>query len=104
MLLSADYTDPGAIETFTPGGRLLWRYAPSGSHALNQPSLALPLPNGDILANDDLNDRVIVVDPRTDQIVWQYGHTHIPGRQAGYLAQPDGVDLAAPYNLMNRFP
>ena len=43
--------------------------------ALNQPSLALPLPNGDILANDDKNDRVIVVDPRTNKIVWQYGHT-----------------------------
>jgi hypothetical protein len=104
VLLSADYTDPGAIETFTRGGRLLWRYAPSGSRALNQPSLALPLPNGDILANDDLNDRVIVVDPRTDRIVWQYGHAHIPGHQPGFLARPDGVDLAPPYSLMNRFP
>ena len=102
VLLSADYTAPGAIETFTLDGGLLWRYAPSGRQALNQPSLALPLPNGDILANDDLNDRVIVIDPRTDRIVWQYGHTYIPGRQAGYLAQPDGVDLAAPYNLMRR--
>ena len=102
VLLSADYTDPGAIETFTPGGRLLWRYAPSGSQALNQPSLALPLPNGDILANDDLNDRVIVVNPRTDRIVWQYGHTHIPGHQPGYLSRPDGVDLASPYSLIDR--
>ena len=104
VLLSADYTNPGAIETFTPSGRLLWRYAPSGSDALNQPSLALPLPNGDVLANDDFNDRVIVVDPRTDRIVWQYGHTHISGHQAGYLAKPDGVDLSSPYSLMNRFP
>ena len=104
VLLSADYSNPGAIETFTLGGRLLWRYAPSGSQALDQPSLALPLPNGDVLASDDFNDRVVVVDPRTDQIVWQYGHTHIPGRQAGYLARPDGVDLATPYGLMGRFP
>jgi DNA-binding beta-propeller fold protein YncE len=104
VLLSADYTNPGAIETFTPGGRLLWRYAPSGPHALNQPSLALPLPNGDILANDDRNDRVIVVDPHTDRIVWQYGHTHIAGRGPGYLAEPDGVDLAPPHNLMHHFP
>lgn len=103
VLLSADYTNPGAIETFTPGGKLLWRYAPSGGGALNQPSLALPLPNGDVLANDDYNHRVIVIDPRTNRIVWQYGHTHVPGRQPGYLAKPDGVDLAAPYSLMDRF-
>jgi outer membrane protein assembly factor BamB len=103
VLLSVDYSNPGAIETFTPTGRLLWRYAPPGSQALNQPSLALPLPNGDILANDDLNDRVIVVDPHTDRIVWQYGHTYVPGRRPGYLAKPDGVDLAPPYNLMKHF-
>ncbi len=103
VLLSADYANPGAIEMFTPGGRLLWRYAPSGRRALDQPSLALPLPNGDVLANDDHNDRVIVIDPHTNRIVWQYGHTHIPGRRPGYLATPDGVDLAAPYSLMNRF-
>lgn len=103
VLLSVDYTNPGAIETFTPGGRLLWRYAPSGQQALDQPSLALPLPNGDILANDDYNDRVIVVDPRTNRIVWQYGHTHIPGHGPGYLAKPDGVDLAPPYSLIDHF-
>lgn len=103
VLLSADYTDPGAIETFTPGGRLLWRFAPSGRNALNSPSLAMPLPNGDILANDDHNNRVIVIDPRTNEIVWQYGHTHRAGRALGYLSDPDGVDLAPPYNLLGRF-
>ncbi len=101
-LLSADYTSPGAIETFTPHGRLLWRYAPSGRTALDHPSLAMPLPNGDILANDDRNDRVIVIDPRTNRIVWQYGHTHVAGRGPGYLANPDGLDLAPPYNLTAR--
>jgi DNA-binding beta-propeller fold protein YncE len=103
VLLSADYTDPGAIETFTPTGQLLWRFAPSGPRALNSPSLAMPLPNGDVLANDDHNDRVIVIDPRTNRIVWQYGHTHVAGRQAGYLATPDGVDLAPPHNLLAGF-
>jgi DNA-binding beta-propeller fold protein YncE len=103
VLLTAAYTNPGAIETFTPRGRLLWRYAPSGARALNQPSLALPLPNGEILANDDYNHRVIVIDPRTNRIVWQYGHTHIPGRGPGYLDKPDGVDLAPPYSLISRF-
>jgi hypothetical protein len=103
VFLSVDYTDPGAIETFTTTGRLLWRYEPTGADTLDQPSLALPLPNGDVLANDDKNDRVIVVDPHTNRIVWQYGHTHQPGSQPGYLANPDGVDLAPPYSLTMRF-
>jgi DNA-binding beta-propeller fold protein YncE len=103
VFLSVDYTDPGAIETFTATGRLLWRYEPTGAKALDQPSLALPLPNGDVLANDDKNDRVIVIDPHTNKIVWQYGHTHQPGSQPGYLANPDGVDLAPPYSLTMRF-
>jgi DNA-binding beta-propeller fold protein YncE len=103
VFLSVDYTSPGAIETFTTTGRLLWRYEPAGAGALDHPSLALPLPNGDVLANDDRNDRVIVVDPHTNKIVWQYGHTHQPGSQPGYLANPDGVDLAPPYSLTMRF-
>jgi hypothetical protein len=103
LFLSADYTDPGALETFTSDGRLVWRYAPQGAQALNQPSLALPLPNGDVLANDDKNHRVIVVDPRTNRIVWQYGHTHVPGVGEGFLSNPDGVDLAHPYSLAARF-
>jgi DNA-binding beta-propeller fold protein YncE len=103
LFLSADYTNPGAIETFTAQGALQWRYAPSGAQALNQPSLALPLPNGDILANDDKNQRVIVIDPRTNRIVWQYGHTGVPGAGEGFLSNPDGVDLAPPFSLAARF-
>src|SRR5271166_3792841 len=103
LFLSADYTDPGALETFTTSGQLRWRYEPSGAAALDQPSLALPLPNGDVLANDDKNDRVIVVDPHTNRIVWQYGHTHTPGSREGFLSNPDGVDLAPPYSLARRF-
>jgi outer membrane protein assembly factor BamB len=103
LFLSVDYTRPGAIETFTSSGELRWRYEPGGADALAEPSLALPLPNGDILANDDKNDRVIVVDPRTNKIVWQYGHTGLPGSGPGYLSNPDGVDLAPPYSLAARF-
>jgi hypothetical protein len=103
VFLTADYTDPGALESFTANGRLRWRYKPRGAAALDHPSLALPLPNGDILANDDQNDRVIVVEPRTNKIVWQYGHMHIPGSGEGFLSNPDGVDLAPPYSLTQRF-
>jgi hypothetical protein len=104
VFLSVDYTSPGAIETFDSKGHLLWRFAPKGANALDHPSLAIPLPNGDILANDDYNDRVIVVDPQTNKIVWQYGHTGQPGSKPGFLNIPDGVDLAPPNQLLSGFP
>jgi hypothetical protein len=104
VYLSVDYARPGAIIEFDARGHVLWRFSPHGPDALNHPSLALPLPNGDVIANDDYNDRVIVVDPRTNQIVWQYGHTGVPGTAPGYLKNPDGVDLAPPYSLSDRFP
>ncbi len=104
VYLSVDYARPGAIETFDAKGHVLWRFSPRGADALNHPSLALPLPNGDILANDDYNDRVIVVDPRANRIVWQYGHTGMAGRTPGYLNIPDGVDVVRPYALVDRFP
>jgi len=97
--LTVDYSLPGQVVVFNQAGQTLWRYAPTGSNRLNHPSLALPLPNGDILLNDDLNDRVIVVDPQTNTVVWQYGHTGVRGIAAGYLNIPDGVDLVPPYSF-----
>jgi N-acetylneuraminic acid mutarotase len=93
--LTVDYSDPGQVVEFTSTGHLLWRMA-----GFNQPSLALPLPNGDILLNDDFNHRVCVVDPATNRIVWQYGHTGKSGSAPGYLNDPDGVDLVPPDSLL----
>lgn len=98
--LTVDYSSPGQIVIFDHTGKVFWQYAPSGNNALDKPSLALPLPNGDVLANDDANHRVIVVDPRTDRVVWQYGHTHVAGSDPGYLNNPDGVDLYPPHSLL----
>lgn len=100
VLLTAAYTSPGVIEEFNQSGSLVWRFKPSGAQTLNHPSIAIPLPNGDVLATDDRNDRVIVVDPKTNKIVWQFGHTGVHGTQLGYLDEPDGVDLAPPYSLL----
>jgi hypothetical protein len=83
------------VVEFTASGRRLWRFG-----GLSHPSLALPLPNGDVLVNDDYNDRVIVIDPVTNRIVWQYGHTGHPGTGAGFLNDPDGVDLTPPDSLL----
>ena len=99
VYLTADYSNPGQVVEFDRQGHLLWRFAPAGGQALNQPSLALPLPNGDVICNDDYNHRVIVIDPRTDRIVWQYGHTGQAGTAPGYLDTPDGLDLQPPSSL-----
>ena len=100
--LTADYSKPGQLVIFDDKGHVFWRYQPGGKDALDRPSLALALPNGDMIANDDYNHRVIVVDPKTDRIVWQYGATRRPGREPGRLNIPDGLDLAPPHSLLMR--
>jgi len=92
--LTVDYSAQGQVVEFSASGQRLWRFG-----GLNHPSLGLPLPNGDILVNDDFNDRVIVIDPVTRQIVWQYGHKGVAGTAPGYLNDPDGVDLTPPNSL-----
>jgi hypothetical protein len=101
LYVTVGWETPGILETFDRRGRLHWRYRPQdGAPPLDHPSLALPLPNGDFLVNDDYNDRVIVVDPHTNRVVWQYGHTGVPGAAPGYLSRPDGVDLVPPAALL----
>lgn len=103
LYVTVGYQSPGILETFDRQGHLHWRYRPrAGAPPLDHPSLALPLPNGDFLVNDDFNDRVIVIDPRTNRVVWQYGHTGVAGSAPGYLSRPDGMDLAPPAALLTR--
>ena len=93
-ILVAGFTNPGKIVEATPAGRVVWSFgAPSGPDYLNKPSLAVRLPNGLIASNDDWNHRVILIDPQTKRIVWQYGHTGVAGSRRGYLNKPDGLDL-----------
>ncbi len=63
------------------------------------PVLALPLPNGNILVNDDFNDRVIVINPATTASCGSTG-TLAWQPPAGYLNDPDGVDLVPPDSLL----
>lgn len=95
--LVVDYTKPGAIYKFNRAGELLWSYRPeSGNGMLNHPSLAERLPGGLIAVNDDYRQRVVIIDPKTKKIVWQYGVTGEPGRGPDHLHIPDGFDLLAP--------
>jgi len=93
-ILVCSFEDPGKIVEMTRTGRVTWSFgASSGPDMLNKPSLAVQWPNGMIAANDDYNERVIVIDPKTNQIVWQYGHTGIASSAPGYLNKPDGIDF-----------
>ena len=91
--LIASYTHPGSIIEIDSAGNVVWNYAADGAGKLNRPSLAIELPNGNIMANDDLNHRVIVIDKATKTILWQYGVTGRRGTAPGYLAIPDGLDI-----------
>ncbi|HEX2703265.1 MAG TPA: hypothetical protein VHM72_07520, partial [Solirubrobacteraceae bacterium] len=94
-LIVAERSDPGAVEELPDrGGAPLWRYAPpAGSGELDRPALARVLANGAVLVVDSGNDRVIVIDPKTDAIVWQYGHTGVAGTRRGYLDDPQSATL-----------
>jgi DNA-binding beta-propeller fold protein YncE len=101
VYVTADFSKPGAIIKFNSKGRLLWKYKPTGAAALDHTSLATGLPNGMIIANDDANHRVIIVDPKTKKVVWQYGHKGKSGTAAGYLNNPDGLELIPASALVN---
>ena len=93
-VLVSSFAIPGRIVIVDRFGHVGWSFGTSsGPDRLAKPSLAVRWPNGLIAANDDWNHRVIVVDPKTKRIVWQYGHTGIAGRRSGYLDKPDGLDL-----------
>jgi outer membrane protein assembly factor BamB len=95
--LVVDYAHPGAVIRFTSDGKALWTYRPtSGAGVLDHPSLGAPLPNGLVAVNDDYNHRVVLIDPTTNTIVFQYGHTGVAGGGPGYLNTPDGLDLLLP--------
>ncbi len=91
--LVAGYTHPGKLIEIRRDGQIVWEYTARGDGVLNRPSLAIELPNGNVLLNDDLNHRVIVIDKVTNAILWQYGVTHRPGTRPGYLSIPDGLDI-----------
>jgi hypothetical protein len=96
LYLIADYDPPaeGRILTFTRSGQIVWTYdVTAGGGALKKPSLAEQLPNGLIMVNDDYRDRLLIIDPKYNAIVWQYGLTDTAGTSVGMLSIPDGFDL-----------
>jgi outer membrane protein assembly factor BamB len=99
--LVASYSSPGGVVRFDRTGKVLWAYhARNAAGVLDHPSLAAPLPNGLIAVNDDYNHRVVLIDPKTNRIVWQYGVTGRAGSGTGLLSFPDGLDLLLPGNVV----
>lgn len=93
LMTDYDLHGEGRVIDFDREGRILWKYdVVSGEGRLDRPSLAERLPSGMIMVNDDYNDRVVVIDPTTDSIVWQYGITGVKGTAPGLLSIPDGFD------------
>jgi DNA-binding beta-propeller fold protein YncE len=95
QVIVADYSKPGRVIVFDPQTRkVTWDYfVKSGEGMLDHPSLAMELPNGDVLLNDDYRHRVIVIDRASQQIIWQYGVTDRKGNGPGELNNPDGIDI-----------
>ncbi len=95
LYLMTDYDPPaeGKVLEFTRSGAMPWVYdVTAGDGMLKKPSLAERLPNGLIMVNDDYRNRVVVIDPTTDAIVWQYGITDVSGTTPGMVSIPDGFD------------
>jgi outer membrane protein assembly factor BamB len=96
LYLMTDYDPPaeGRVLEFNRQGYISWRYdSTSGDAMLKKPSLAERLPDGLVMVNDDYRDRVVVIDPATNSIVWQFGLTDTPGTSPGLISIPDGFDL-----------
>jgi len=96
LYLMTDYDPPaeGRVLEFDRQGAVTWRYdATVGDAMLKKPSLAERLPDGLVMVNDDYRDRVVVIDPTLNSIVWQYGLTDTPGTSPGLISIPDGFDL-----------
>jgi outer membrane protein assembly factor BamB len=94
-IIVADFVKPGGAVIFNPQtGKVVWEYrVPEGEKALDHPSLAVELPTGDILLNDDHRERVLVIDRQTKEFIWQYGTTDTRGHTPGLLWYPDSVDI-----------
>ena len=96
QVIVADFWKPGRVVIFDPAtGKVTWEYfVAKGDNAFDHPSLARELPDtSDIIVADDLRDRVVVIDRKTKEIIWQYGVTGKKGYAPGFLNYPDGFDI-----------
>jgi hypothetical protein len=88
-VLFTDYSYPGSVIRMAASGAILWRYSPRGASMLNHPSIAIPIASNRVAIVDDFDNRIVIVDPTTSQVVWQWS-----GSGSYQLLHPDGVDYS----------
>jgi hypothetical protein len=78
--------------SITRAGKVIWSAkAPN----VRYPSVAFPTLDGKQVIVDDFwkPGRVVIFDPATRKLTWQYGEKGKKGFTPGLLNYPDGVDL-----------
>ncbi len=80
--------------------KLVWQYGVKDIQGykkgyLHQPDKAFKINDREVLINDGNNRRVIIIDQKTNDIVWQYGETLQMGSKPGLLR---GNTSSVPFN------
>lgn len=83
-----------------PSGEIVWQYGKFGVTGAGRNELSSPvqntwLPSGHVLITDQGNQRVIEVERRSKNIVWQYGMTGVTGIGFNQLNNPNSAELLA---------
>lgn len=84
--------DNNRIIEVNPKGEIVWQYGGklgSGPGELHDPNDVQILPNKNLIVNDRQNDRVIEIDYRKKEVVWQYGQPGHPGFGPNQIYYPD---------------
>jgi hypothetical protein len=82
-------------------GKIVWQYGQAGVTGSGWNELNTPVQNTflgtnfDVLITDQGNQRVIEVDPFSNEIVWQYGTTGVAGCGPNELNSPNSAELLA---------
>jgi len=83
-VLLADYSSPGHIIVMDRHASVLWRYGPTRARASSTTHRSRSSsPTATSRPTTTTATAVVVIDPHTGKIIWQYGHTDEPGTAPG---------------------
>lgn len=69
-VLVADYVSPGQVVRVARDGAVVWRF--DAGKQLHNPSSVQPLAANRVAISDDFGNRILIVDPTTNEIVHEY--------------------------------
>ncbi len=81
-------------------GRMDWRYGEGEGQTLQKPNSCNPTAVGTLILADTDQHRVIEIDTKTGEIVWQFGETGKPRDKQAGLNRPRGVQRLANGNTL----